>query len=354
MSITTRLDDYQQRHRWLGFPLAVVYKFADDQGTYLAALITYYAFLSLFPLLLLFVTLLGFALHGDPELQRRLVDSTLSQFPIIGTQLQDNVRSLHGSTLAVVVGIAGALYGGLGAAQAGQNALNRVWAVPRNERPNPIRSRLRSLLMLLVLGTGVIATTVLSGLGASAQGFGADLGTGLRMLAVVLSVVVNVGLFVLAFRVMTARAIKTGDVIVGAVIAAVAWQLLQALGTYYVGYKLKDATEIYGLFGIVLGLLAWISLESLVVVLAAEVNVVRAKRLWPRSLLTPFTDEVNLTRADERAYDSYARTEQFKGFENVNVDFEGEAGVDGDGTPSPPPGPPGGASPSRRGSPGSP
>jgi membrane protein len=328
VSITTRLDAYQRRHRWVGFPLAVVYKFADDQGAYLAALITYYALLSLFPLLLLLVTTLGFVLHGDPALQQRVVDSTLSQFPIIGTQLQRNVRSLHGSTFGLVVGIVGALYGGLGAAQAGQNALNRVWAVPRNERPNPLRSRLRSLMLLLVLGAGVIATTVLSGLGASAEGYGADLGVGLRILAIGLSVAVNIALFVLAFRVMTAREVKTGDVIVGAVVAAVAWQMLQALGAYYVGHELKHATEVYGLFGLVLGLIAWLSLESLVVVLAAEINVVRAKRLWPRALLTPFTDRVDLTGADERAYDSYAQSERHKGFENVDVDFEGQRDED--------------------------
>ena len=324
VSIANRLDDYQQRHPWVGFPLAVAYKFGDDQGGYLAALITYYAFLSLFPLLLLFVTALGFALHGDPELQRRMVDSTLGQFPIIGTQLQHNVHSLHGSVFGIVVGVVGALYGGLGAAQAGQNALNRVWAVPRNERPNPVLSRLRSLMLLFVLGAGVIATTVLSGLGASANGYGSDLGTGLRIGAIGLSVAVNVALFVMAFRVMTARDVKTSDVIVGAVVAAVAWQVLQAVGTYYVGHKLKNATEVYGLFGLVIGLIAWLSLEALVVVFAAEINVVRAKRLWPRSLLTPFTDDVDLTHADERAYDSYARSERYKGFENVNVDFDGK------------------------------
>jgi YihY family inner membrane protein len=323
VSVAARLDGYQRRHRWLGFPLAVAYKFGDDQGGYLAALITYYSFLSLFPLLLLFVTTLGFALHGDPELQRRVVDSTLSQFPIIGTQLQDNVRSLDGSVFGMVVGVVGALYGGLGAAQAAQNALNRVWAVPRNERPNPLTSRLRSLALLLVLGTGVIATTVLSGLGTSAKGYGADLGAGLRFLAILLSVVVNVGLFVTAFRVMTARDVKTRDVLAGAVLAAVAWQVLQAVGAYYVGHKLKNATEVYGLFGLVLGLIAWLWLESLVVVFAAEVNVVRAKRLWPRALLTPFTDQVRLTHADQRAYDSYAQSERYKGFETVDVDFEG-------------------------------
>ncbi|MGA8926223.1 MAG: YhjD/YihY/BrkB family envelope integrity protein, partial [Solirubrobacterales bacterium] len=90
-------DAYQRRHRWLGFPIAVVYKFGDDQGPYLTALITYYGFLSLFPLLLLLVTILGFVLQGDPHLQDKVVNSTLAELPIIGSQLRENVRSLKGS-----------------------------------------------------------------------------------------------------------------------------------------------------------------------------------------------------------------------------------------------------------------
>jgi membrane protein len=330
MRMSARLDAYQRRHRWIGFPLAVVYKFGDDQGPYLAALLTYYGFLSLFPLLLLFVTTLGFALHDNQGLQHHVLGSVLSQFPIIGTQLRKNVSSLHGSVFGLVVGVAGTVYGTLGVAQALQNVLNKVWAVPRNERPNPIQSRLRSLGLLLVLGLGVIATTVLSAIGSAAKGYGADLGVGIRLGAIVLAVAVNIGLFVLVFRVFTAREIGTRDVIAGAVIAGVGWQVLQALGTYYVSDKLKHATEVYGTFGLVLGLIAFLSLESSIVVLAAEVNVVRAKKLWPRALLTPFTDHVDLTHADERAYGSYAESERYKGFENVNVDFDGpsQAGRD--------------------------
>jgi uncharacterized BrkB/YihY/UPF0761 family membrane protein len=178
VGLVRRIDDYQQQHTWLGFPIAVVYKFADDQGSYLAALIAYYAFLSLFPLLLLLVTVLGYVLHGNPGLQRDLVGSALSEFPIIGTQIANNVTSLHGSGLGLAVGIIGTVYGGLGVAQAGQNAFNEVWSVPRNERPNPFRSRLRSLLLLVVLGAGALATTTLSALGASSRSFGADLGVG--------------------------------------------------------------------------------------------------------------------------------------------------------------------------------
>ena len=151
MPFLERVDRYQRRHSRAGLPIAVIYKFADDQGNYLAALITYYGFLSLFPLLLLLVTILGFALHGDAHLQAKLLNSALAQFPLFGTQLRQSVHSRPGSGVGLVVGIAGTLYGCLGAAQATQNALSRVWAIPRNERPNPIKSRLRSLSLIFVL-----------------------------------------------------------------------------------------------------------------------------------------------------------------------------------------------------------
>ena len=128
--------------------IAVVYKFFDDQGVYLAALITYYGFLSLFPLLLLLASVLGFVLRDDPDLQQRILDSTISQFPVIGDQLR-GPQGLQGSGVALVVGALVAIYGALGVGQALQNALNIAWAVPRNDRPNPIKARVRSLLIVV-------------------------------------------------------------------------------------------------------------------------------------------------------------------------------------------------------------
>jgi len=319
-----RFDAYQQEHRWVGLPLAVVYKFFDDQGGYLVALITYYAFLSLFPLLLVLVTTLGFVLSGDPALQQRVLESALAQFPVIGTQLGQNVRSLRGNGVALVIGLAASLYGGLGVAQAAQAALNRVWAVPRNSRPNPLRARARSLLVLLVVGTGVLATTVVTGATATVGTFLPDPGYAVRVLTIAATTVLNALLLVLAFRLLTARAVALRDIRGGAIGAAVAWQVLQLVGGYYVADRLQGASATYGLFGIVLGLLGWLWLAALTLVLAAEVNAVRARRLWPRSLLTPFTDDVELTEADEAAYTSYAKSERHKGFQTVDVDFEGD------------------------------
>ena len=318
MGVVSRFDAYQRRRRWLGVPIAVVYKFVDDQGGYLAALITYYGFLSLFPLLLIFSTVLGFLLPGNPALQQQLIDSALGQFPIIGDQLGSTAQPLRGSGWGLTIGILVALYGGLGVAVAIQNAFNQVWGVPVHRRPDPVRARLRSLLLLGLLGLGVLLTTALSAVVAVGERFG----PGLRIGAVVLAVITNAALFVLAFRTLTTRKVAIREVLPGSVLAAVAWQVLQSLGAIYVDYQLRGTSQVYGLFGIVLGLLAWIYVEAVVIVLAAELNAVLARRLWPRALLTMFAEDVDLTSADRRSYESYASAQQYREAESINVEFD--------------------------------
>ena len=322
VDLADRLDGFQRRHPWAGFPLAVVYKFVDDQGSYLTAMITYYGFLSLFPLLLLLTSVLGFALEGNPRLQEQVLDSALSRLPVVGQQIGENVHSLQGSGIALAVGIIGSVYGSLGVVQAAQNAFNKVWAVPRNARPNPMMARLRSMLMLLIVGAGTLVSTALSGLTTATADFGATIGLGMRATAAAGAIALNVALFVLAFRLLTARRVTVRQVLPGAVAAALAWQFLQWAGTYYFGHTLRGVNATYGIFGVVIGLLVWLYLGAFAMVLCAELNVVRADRLWPRSLLTPFTDNVHLTRGDREAYESYAETERHKGFERVDVDFD--------------------------------
>ena len=311
------LDRYQRKHKWLGLPLAVVYKFADDQGAYLASLITYYGFLSLFPLLLVMATVLGFVLPGNPDLQQQLIDSALAQFPIIGDQLTSGTQPLRGSGWGLATGIVVALYGGLNVSVAIQNALDIVWGVPVNKRPDPFRARLRSLLMLALLGIGVLLTTVLTAI----SGLGEQIGVVGSVVAVVASMAVNCGLFVVAFRVLTVRSVSVRDVLPGAVLAAAAWQALQAVGTAYVDGQLRGATQLYGLFAIVLGLMGFIYLEAIVVVLAAELNAVTARRLWPRALLGPFIAEVDLPKAARRRYTSYAPAQRYRESQDIDVSF---------------------------------
>jgi YihY family inner membrane protein len=314
------LDRVQRRSRATGFVIAVIYKIVDDQGTYLAAMITYYAFVSTFPLLLLLTTILAVVLVGHPGLQEQILHSALNQLPVIGDQF-GQPRHLSGGTGGVVVGVAGAVYGALGAGQAIQNAMDTVWAVPRHVRPNPLRARLRSLLLLSVLGAALLATTLFTALGHASTGMG---GSG-KAVVVVVSLAVNTGVCLIAFRVGTAREISFGQHVPGALTAAVLWQLLQWFGAIYVGHVVKHASITNSIFAAVLGLMAFLYLVALTLVVCSEINVVRANRLYPRALLTPFTDDVDLTHGDRKTYAGQAKAQQAKGFERINVTFDGRS-----------------------------
>ncbi|WNM32956.1 YihY/virulence factor BrkB family protein [Streptomyces sp. Li-HN-5-11] len=323
MGVLARLDGYQRRHRWAGLPLAVAYKFFDDQAAYLAALLAYYGFISLFPLLLFLVAVLSALLSSSPHLQQSVLNSALSEFPVIGDQIGHNIHSFHGSTVAVAIGVAGSFYGALNVAQAAQYALNKIFAVPRHARPDPFRSRLKGLKLLTLLGLGLCVATGLSTAADWASGlFGARLVVGIRIIATVLAILLYAALLLGSYRLLARRRLPLRVMYGPALGAACAWQGLLWGGTYYVGHVLQGATATYGLFGIVLGLLAWLYLGALVYIVAAEVSVVRCMGLWPRSLLSPFTDRVHLSPGDQRAYRSYAATESFKGFEKITVHFD--------------------------------
>jgi membrane protein len=310
------LDRLQRRNRAVGVAIAVIYKYLDDQGGYLSALITYYGFVSLFPLLLLLTTGLGVILAGRPDLQDQVLHSTLSQFPVIGSQLHQP-EGLSGGTVAVVVGIVGALYGGLGVGQAVQNAMDSVWAVPRNNRPNPIWSRVRRALLLLVLGSAAVASTVLSAVGQATGSLGVAGKFGLTLAAIA----INGLICLVAFRVTTARQLTYRQVWPGALAAALIWQILQRFGAGYVGHTVKTASATNSVFALVLGLLAFLYLVSSTLVLCAEINVVLVERLYPRALLTPFVEDADLTEADRKTYAKRAKAERVKGFQRVSVRF---------------------------------
>jgi YihY family inner membrane protein len=307
------LDRLQQRHRWLAFPAGVIKKFGDDEAGSMAALIAYYGFVSLFPLLLVLVTVLGFVLEGDQKTQDEVLHSTLSQFPIIGDQLQSNVHSLKGSVGALAIGVIGLLLGGLGIVGATQNAFQQVWHIPRKRRPNFLAWRLRGIGLLAVLGLLLIVSTVAAGyVTAQTAGPIAVLG------GILVALASNLLLFFAAFRFLSPDEIPTRELLPGVVFAALLWQILQHIGGYYVAHVVRHAQETSGLFAFVLGLLAWLYLGGQVTLIAAEINVVHARRLWPRSFTAPLLD------ADRRALTSSAETEERVHEENVEVTFEEE------------------------------
>lgn len=317
MSLTDILHDLdrrQQKRRRVSFLAAVVKKFSDDQAGQLAALIAYYGFVSLFPLLLLLVTVLGFVLEGDPDLQREILNGTLGQFPILRDQLK--LHSLSGSGLALAVGLVLSLLAGLGIMSAAQNAFNRIWGVPLKHRPDFLSSRLRGLLMLAILGAMAIISTVAAGFVGSASHGPVAVAAGVGV-----AFAFNLALFMAAFKLLTALELSWRELLPGVIVAAVCWQLLQHLGGYYIDHTLKRTGPLYGVFALVLGLLAWLYLGAQLTIFAAEINVVKARRLWPRSL---FSDA--LLDADRRALTASAEIEERVPQENVEVDFDSHNG----------------------------
>lgn len=299
MSFLTRymdkVDNLQQSRPWLAVPVATWKKFSDNQAGNLAALIAYYAFASLFPLLLVAYTILDIIAMNNPTLADRL-KSALQQYPVIGTHLgQTASQGLNRTGIALVIGILLTLYAGRGVGTAMQNAMNTVWGVPRYKRPAFPKNLLRSLGLIAVLGPGEIITIALSTIAGGTGHLGS---IGAKIAAFAISLLLNIVLFWLGFRIATSKEVDGKAFRLGAVLAAIAWQILQFIGGTIVGHATNSA---YGVFGVVIGLLAWLYLQAQITLYVVELDVVRTQRLWPRSLAPP-----PLTHADLRAYQMYA------------------------------------------------
>ncbi len=281
--VTRAADALQQQHAWLAFPVAVWKKFGDDQAGNLAALIAYSGLVAIFPLLLVLVTVLDIVLKDNPGLKQTVLDA-VDKYPAISL-IEGHVDRLNQAGIALLVGLVGTFIGTLGVANSLQNALNSAWEIPFVRRPVFPWSWLRSITLIVVVGTGFIATTILSGLAAGA---GRVLpGAGASVLALAVSLVLNFGLFWLAFRLATAKDITWRQLWLGAAISAVVWQILQAFGGYFLSHQIAHASPLYGTFAVVLGLIAWLYLQAQLTLYSVEINVVRAYRLWPRSLAPP-------------------------------------------------------------------
>jgi uncharacterized BrkB/YihY/UPF0761 family membrane protein len=239
------------------------------------------------------------------------VHSTLAEFPIIGNQIQSNIHSLRATGVALAIGLGGLAWAARGLSEQLQHAMQEVWNVPGRRRPNFFTRLARGVVMFAIVGGGIIVTTVLSGL-VSFGGHTAPL----KALTLAISASINVTLFYLVCRV-TAPQVSRKDLLPGAILAGAGWQVLQTLGSYVVGHQLRDASQLYGFFGVVLGLLSWMYLAAEITLYAAELNVVRAQRLWPRSIMQP-----PLTEPDRRAFVSIAKREERRPEEKVEVTFD--------------------------------
>lgn len=316
--LVRRADRFQQRHALIGFPYAVMQKFGNDQAGGKAALMAYYGFFALFPLLLLFTTILGFVLAGDPALRQQLINSTLGHIPVIGPELSSQAHPLGGNATALVVGIVGTILGSLGIGFASQNAMNTVWNIPYVEWPNIWKRYLRTFGVIGILGLGSLTSTAIAAFTTAVAH-----GAGGTVIGVAAAALVNFGLFLLAFMVLTAQPLRAREVALGAAIATVLWGALQLAGTWYVTRALRHASATYGVFAIVIALLSWLALGAQLVLWAAEINVVRRYRLWPRSMTQP-----PLTMADRLVFQRLARMEVRRPEVTVATSFTEQADED--------------------------
>jgi len=294
-----KLDAFQQRHRVTAFLFAVQKKYSDDRGGQLAALVTYYGFLSLFPLLLASFTVAAYLLAGDTS-AIHTVETHLGTAPILGQAAQDlEGKHLQGSPIALIVGVAGLVWGAMGLAQVAQQTMNEAWNVPRRARRGFVPRMVRGLGWYVLFGLGFVASTFVTSLGSVLHWTG---GTWLSALA---ALALNVAIFVASFRILSPPEVSGRDLLPGAVVAAVAWTVLTGLGTGLT-HKLAHTNALYGSFGSVLGFLALLYLAARLTIYGIEANVVLAQRLWPRSLSNKKLSDadkeqlINLVRREER------------------------------------------------------
>lgn len=246
-----------------------------------AAVLAYYGFLTLFPLLLAATTILGFVLEGDPELQSRIIDSALSRIPVIGSDLEPG-STIDGNWWALFIGLGLALWGSLKAFVAIQSALDDVWEIPVDDRANGAVQRVRALVGVAVIGLGQIGAVALAAIVSEAglPQFG-------KILITLGGLALNMIVVATMFRYLTSQHTTWSMVWPGAVFTGVLYTVLQFAGTRLVTNTLDDAENVYGTFAATLALLSWLSLHALISLLGAELNGALWRRPQPTDPSTP-------------------------------------------------------------------
>ena len=281
----TWLDDKQQGARFLSFPVAVIRRYGDNHGSSLAALTTFYGFLSVFPTLLLLVVAVQLVAPKGSSIQRSILESAFAQFPVVGHDLADNLRSgQHRSGLALVASVGFLLWGSLGITSTLQLAASTIWRVPRHARPDWWRRMLWGLAILLLLAAVVLATSFLTAATSlSATWLGADRVL-IRVALLLGAGAVNIAGYAAAITMLSPRSLRHRSLIAGAAFGGIAWTVVQALGGILVGHELSHASRLFGYFGVVIGLIFWVTLGARIFLYALEVTAVTELRAWPRSL----------------------------------------------------------------------
>ena len=309
------LDRLQQKSPFAGFVVGVFKKYGDDRGGQLAALVTFSAYLAFFPLMLVVLTGTALLARAHPSLAERIRTSTIAQFPVVGTELTTGERALPGSGLGLGLSVLGLLWSGFGVTQSLQYVFHEVWHVPHKSRPPIVLRFLRGFALFGLVALGLLASTMLGLLGTFIHNSRA-----LGVVGLIGAFAIGVALYMVVFWLLSPRRAGLVELLPGALVASLGWQILQFTGFRLVSRQLRRSSELYGAIGAGLGLLAFLYLGAQVLLYSLELTVVRKQRLWPRSILQP-----PLTDADIELLKLMALQEERRPEEHVAVAFDDEA-----------------------------
>ncbi len=313
-TVVRRIDHWQQRNRVAGLLYAVIKKFGDDQANQMVVGLGWYGFTAIYPLLLVVVTIFGFI--GAASLGTRVI-STLHQFPVVGTQFNParGSSTLHGNVVGLVVGVLVLIYGAQGVTQTAQQAMTKVWNIPELERPGFLSRLGRSLISLVIIGGCFVVNAALATLVT-----GTGWNVAFRVLLLAGMVVINVILYVAAFRALTPGMIRTRPLVPGAAVAAVGFTLLITVGSGLLQHQIRHSSDTYGQFGVVIGLVGFLLILAKITLYAAELNPVMERRLWPRALRSG-----DPTPADDRMLRDLALEMRRREDQRIGVQFGPDA-----------------------------
>lgn len=291
------MDKLQQRHHVFAFFYAVVRKYNDDEAGLQAALLTYYGFLSLFPLLLVATFITGFIAQHNAHLRVRLLDDITNYFPIVGEQLRQNIHNTHKTGLAFIAGLLTALYGTRGVANATRRMLDIAWAVPKRKRSHFPKGTLKSFGIVLGAGLGLLLSTILAGYATAVFGHSFFF----RLIPLAINAVLLYLICMFIFVLGSSRQQSRRDVRLGAITTVIGLFILQTIGGYLITHELRRTSSLYGQFSLVLVIMFWMYLLAQIFTYAIEINVVHTYKLWPRSL-----SGKHPTPADNKAHKLYS------------------------------------------------
>lgn len=298
--VVAKLDRFQRAHPRAGFLVALVKKYSEDEAGYKAALLTYYGFLSLFPLLLVLTSLLKLFLRSNPEVSGHIISGITAYVPVIGGELQQNIHGLGTTGVALVFGIIVTLYGARGVADVMRGSLDQIWEVPHVDRFRFPHGLLRSMGVIVIGGLGLVLTPLIAG---SALAFGR--GVFFQAVSVLVAAFLLFWVIVCVVKLGSSCDRPLRTIWVGSTAATVGLELLQLLGSLIVARELRHLDNLYGAFALILGLFYWIYLQAQVLMYGLEIDALRTLKLWPRSLQPP------LTEGDRAAYRLYAARSHF-------------------------------------------